>query len=153
MCYRAVEKEYRWEMAHRLIGIDNMGNPIDYCDNCRNCHGHSYIAKVKIRLRRGAKLDEYSMVYDYNKMKHLKKWIDENLDHCVMISQHDTDLLNFIKTQKGRDKHFVINGPSTAENIGRVLYWKAVELFTDPRIVVEEVRINETCTSEATYRE
>ena len=152
MPYRSVEKEFKWEAAHRLVGIDTDGNPVNYCDNCRHLHGHSYKVLVKVRLRKNTELDEFGMVYDYNKMKLLKKWIDDNLDHCVMISEHDKPLLEFVKTQTGRDKHFLIAGPSTAENIGRVIFDQAQELFIDSRVVVEEVRVNETATSEATYR-
>ncbi len=148
---RTVEKEYKWEMAHRLLGKDSLGLPVPYCDNCRHLHGHSYKARVKVLLQSDETLDQYGMVLDYNKMKALKKWIDDRLDHCVMISSYDKDLINFIDTQDGRDKHFIIDSPSTAENIAELIYNQAVELFDNPRIHILEVKVNETSTSEATY--
>jgi len=151
---RTVEKEYKWEMAHRLIGFDGKENQVvAYCDNCRHLHGHSYKAKIKMELREKHSLDHYGMVYDYNEMKKMKTWIDANLDHCVIISNYDTDLLKFIKTQEGRDKHFVIKGPSTAENISQILFAKASEMLNTDRVRVCEVNVNETETSEATYKE
>lgn len=149
----AIEKEYRWEMAHRLVGRDQEGKIIPYCDNCKNLHGHSYRAVVRMTLRRFSDLDHYGMVFDYNKMKVFKKWIDDNLDHCVMISSYDKSLLAFVQSQQDRDKHFIIDSPSTAEHIVQILYREATKLLNDDRAEVCEVRINETCTSEAIYRE
>jgi 6-pyruvoyl-tetrahydropterin synthase len=146
-----VEKEYKWEMAHRLIGWDQDKKVcVKYCDNCRNLHGHSYAAYIKMEAT--AQQDVYGMVYDYNKMKQMKQWIDTNLDHCVMISLHDDDLNNFINTQEGRDKKFVISGPSTAENICQLLFHMASRMLNDEHARVCEVRVKETDTSEATYK-
>jgi 6-pyruvoyl tetrahydropterin synthase/QueD family protein len=149
-----VEKEFRWEAAHRLVGHDDKG-PVKYCDNCANLHGHSYKAIIKMRLanQEDCSLDHYGMVYDYNKMKKFKKWIDENLDHSVMISNYDLDLLSFIRSQEGRDKHFIIHGPSTAETLCQLLFKEAGLVLNDNQGVVCEVRVKETESSEARYGE
>lgn len=153
---QTVEKEFKWEMAHRLVGFDwEKEKPVNYCDNCKNLHGHSYTAVVKMSFiaknPHDQCLDEFGMLYDYNKMKKLKKWIDDNLDHCVMVSSFDKDLLKFVKSQKGRDKHFVVETPSTAENICKIIFDVASEMLDDERAQVCEVRVKETATSEATY--
>jgi 6-pyruvoyl-tetrahydropterin synthase len=156
---RTVEKAFKWEMAHRLLGKNPYtGEIVKYCDNCRNLHGHSYKATIVMRRTEdggfGSQtiLDEFGMIYDYNKMKKMKVWIDENLDHCVMISKYDTELLEFIKSQEGRDKHFVIVAPTTAENICMLLFGIASSVLNDTDGKVIEVRVKETESSEAMYR-
>ncbi len=152
-----VEKHFKWEMAHRLIGQDPItGKIVPYGDNCRNLHGHSYQTTIKMRRTdvgdTQTTLDEYGMVYDYNKMKRMKKWIDDNLDHCVIISAYDKELINFIQSQEGRSKHFIISSPSTAENLCTLIFGIASRLLNDTDGKVLEVSVMETASSKATYR-
>ena len=153
-----VQKEFKWEAAHRLLGIDPYTHKIcEYSDNCKNLHGHSYRATIIMRRTSDqgfggqTSLDKFGMIYDYNKMKKMKTWIDENLDHCVMISKYDKDLLKFIKSQKGKDKHFVIDAPTTAENICILLFGIASQLLNDNDGKVIAVKVKETESSEALY--
>lgn len=152
-----VEKEFKWEMAHRLIGQDPItGKIVPYGDNCRNLHGHSYKAIIKMRRTdlgdTTTELDEYGMVYDYNKMKKMKQWIDSKLDHCVIISSYDKELIKFIQSQEGRSKHFIINSPSTAENLSALIFGIASAKLNDMDGKVIEVQVMETASSKATYR-
>ena len=153
-----VQKEFKFEMCHRLLGRDPYTKKIvEYCDNCKNLHGHSYKATIVMRRTNDngfggqTRLDEFGMIYDYNKMKKMKKWIDDNLDHCAMISKYDKDLLKFVKSQKGKDKHFVIDSPTTAENICILLFGIASELLNDGTGKVCAVKVKETESSEAVY--
>jgi len=157
MITRTVEKTFKFDAAHRLVGFDGK-RIVTYKDNCRNLHGHTYTVKIKIKLKLGHVLDHYGMVYDYNKMKMIKNWIDKNLDHATLVSSYDKPLLKFLRNQKGRDKHYILETPATAENIAALIFKKAQEVLNCDkddvhRVVIDEVSVNETATSEAVYRE
>ena len=140
---RTVSKTFKWDACHRLIN--------GYSGNCAQTHGHTYSCTVTIKLRKNFDLDQYGFVYDYNEMKRLKKWIDENLDHAVLVSVDDSDFRKFLSTQKGRDKHYVFKDQTSAEVISEHIYKIASNMFDDERVFVSEIHISETCTSEARY--
>jgi len=141
---RTVTKEYKWEAAHRLVS--------GYPDNCRHLHGHSYRCTITMELQPDCDLNQFGFVYDYNDMKKMKIWIDDNFDHACLVSDQDSELLNFIQSQKNRDKHYLITGQSSAENIAQIIFEAASETLDDSRAKVVEVCVNETCTSEACFR-
>jgi 6-pyruvoyl tetrahydropterin synthase/QueD family protein len=139
---RTAQKEFKWEMAHRLT--------YGYPGNCQHLHGHSYVATVKLGLRSGEKLDEFGFVKDYHDFKPLKNWIDDQLDHATMVCKDDVALLGFLSQENNR--MFVTEINPSAEHICELLFHKANEFLADQRTVVLEVKVNETCTSEATLR-
>lgn len=139
---RTAQKEFKWEMAHRLT--------YGYPGNCQHLHGHSYVATVKLGLRSGEKLDKFGFVKDYHDFKVLKTWIDDNLDHATMVCKDDTALVDFLTAQKNR--MFVTNINPSAEHICELIFLKANEFLADARACILEVKVNETCTSEATLR-
>lgn len=139
---RTVEKEFRWEAAHRLIQ--------DYQKKCKNIHGHSYVAKVVLKLREGSQLNSFGFVKDYGDFKPLKDWFDNELDHATLVSNEDRALLSSLNELNS--KAFVIDRPNTtAEYLAEIIFIKAVELLQDESCEVVLVKVNETCTSEATY--
>jgi 6-pyruvoyltetrahydropterin/6-carboxytetrahydropterin synthase len=140
---RIVCKEYKWEAAHRLL---------NYPHNCRNLHGHSYRATICMRLEKEANLNEFGFVCDFNHMKKMKAWIDENLDHACLVSKDDQELLDFLASQEGRNKHFIVPGQSSAENIAELLFHAGCRLLDTERVKVVRVTVNETCTSEAIFQ-
>ena len=140
---RSVTKTFKWDAAHCLIH--------GYPDNCRNLHGHTYECSITVQLRVGAKLDKYGFVYDYNKMKGMKMWIDANLDHATLVAFNDTDLRNFLASQGGRNKHYVFEDQTSAEVISKHIFGKASEMFDDDRVFVSKITVKETCSSEAVY--
>ena len=97
--------------GHRLL---------DYEGKCRFLHGHN--GRVEIELE-GESLDSRGMVTDFGEIKSvMKKWIDENLDHR-MILRRDDPAVAFVKEQ-GEPCFLVAENP-TAETIARVIYEQA----------------------------
>jgi 6-pyruvoyl tetrahydropterin synthase/QueD family protein len=137
---RTAQKEFRWEMAHRLT--------YGYPGNCQHLHGHSYVATVKLGLRQGEQLDKFGFVKDYHDFKPLKQWIDDELDHATMVCEDDMRLREFLLQEQNR--MFVTKINPSAEHICELIFHKAHELLADTRTYVQEVKVNETCTSEAT---
>ena len=130
-----VTKEIEWSAAHRLL---------NYKGKCANIHGHSYRA---IFTFEGNTLDENGMVIDFTILKEkIQKWIDENWDHALILS-HEDPLLNITKT----NKHFIINGNPTAENMAEFLFYYFRTEFT--RISLISVEVFEGLKSSAIYTE
>ena len=97
--------------GHRLL---------DYEGKCRFLHGHN--GRVEIELE-GESLDSRGMVTDFGQIKSvMKKWIDENLDHRMILRQDDPAVA-FVK-EHGEPCFLVAENP-TAETIARVIFEEA----------------------------
>ena len=92
------------------------------------------------------KLDEHGMVIDFHEIKKvLNRWIDENIDHRMILRRDDPALESL---QSLGEPVFVIDENPTAENIARLIFEKACEAG----LPVAEVRLWETPNCYATYR-
>lgn len=131
----AITKEFTFEAAHRLLR--------NYSGKCCNNHGHSY--RVKIHLE-GNQLDEKDMLIDFNEVKQLKTWIDENLDHVTMLWEGDP-MIESLKSFG--NKVLITKKNPTAEHIAELILAQAQALFETSNIQVACIEINETCTSAA----
>jgi 6-pyruvoyltetrahydropterin/6-carboxytetrahydropterin synthase len=97
-----IAKEFRWEMGHRLQC---------HKGKCFNLHGHSY--KLLVEFEGG--VEENGMVLDYFDVKEIVGPIVDKLDHTVIISDKDVELIEAI--QKLNSAHVIVNFESTAENL------------------------------------
>ena len=119
--------------GHRLL---------DYDGKCRNFHGHN--GKVEVELEAEA-LDGRGMVYDFTEIKSvIKDWIDEKLDHRMILNRKDP-LLGAL--QKAGEPLYLIDENPTAEAIARLIY----EYALSKGFPISEVRLWETDESFATY--
>jgi 6-pyruvoyltetrahydropterin/6-carboxytetrahydropterin synthase len=57
--------------------------------HCSRIHGHNWSIKLTFASKG---LDENGFVVDFGKLRYLKEWIDENLDHACAISSCDPHL-------------------------------------------------------------
>jgi len=131
----SVSKDFTFEAAHRLMK--------NYTGKCNNNHGHSWLIKLHIEANN---LDEKGMVIDFQEMKQLKTWIDENLDHTTILWEKDP-MCDYIKSSNQR--LFTTSGNPTSETIGEIILEQAILLFETSRIKVKCVEVCETCTSTA----
>jgi 6-pyruvoyltetrahydropterin/6-carboxytetrahydropterin synthase len=134
----SVTKDFTFEAAHRLLK--------NYTGKCTNNHGHSWIIRLHIEA---IELDEKEMVIDFQEMRNLKIWIDENLDHATILWENDP-MCNYIR--ESGQKIFTTIGNPTSEIIGEIIFEKATDLFKSSRIKVTCIEVNETCTSGAQIR-
>ena len=108
-----------------------------YKGKCENVHGHNYKVRVTVT---GADLDSIGLLVDFVEVKRLMQQIIDRLDHQFMNDIPPFDKLN----------------PS-AENLARYFYQELDRgLQQNPAAVpvrVGEVKIWETDTTTATYRE
>jgi 6-pyruvoyltetrahydropterin/6-carboxytetrahydropterin synthase len=93
------------------------------------------------------KLDARGMVHDFSDIKEaIKNWIDETLDHRMLLHKDDP-ILPMLK-QRG-ELFFAMDENPTAENIAKLIFHHA----RTTGLPVVEVRLWETPTSYATYRD
>lgn len=114
-----------------------------YEGKCSNIHGHTWRVRFSVS---GNQLNRFGFVWDFGDFKPMKSFIDEKLDHAMLISQDDAAMIHFCEENK--QKHFVLGCNPTSENLAEFLYLVA----TDRGIPVCAVEIDETCTCSARYQ-
>jgi 6-pyruvoyltetrahydropterin/6-carboxytetrahydropterin synthase len=129
-----VTKEIHFCYGHRLL---------KYAGKCKNLHGHN--GKAVVTLEAPA-LDSLGMVVDFSEIKRvLGKWIDENLDHKMILHRDDPVIPEL---RKQGEPFVIIDVNPTAENIAKLISDYAVE----HGLPIVEVVLWETENSFATYR-
>ncbi|MBI1747651.1 MAG: 6-carboxytetrahydropterin synthase [Acidobacteria bacterium] len=129
-----VTRELLFCYGHRLLNYDGQ---------CAHPHGHN--GKVEIEIT-ADHLDARGMVVDFIDIKRLlKEWIDENLDHRMILRKDDP--LAKVLIEMG-EPVFMLDVNPTAESLARLIY----EYARSQGFSVTQVRLWETDSSFATYR-
>lgn len=132
MVYK-VTKEIFFCYGHRLLNYDG---------KCKHLHGHNGRVEVELQSK---KLDARAMVVDFSDISRvIKTWIDENLDH-TMILRRDDSLIPLL--EKNQERFLAIESNPTAESIAKLIYDYAVS----KGFPVSRVTLWETESSFATY--
>jgi 6-pyruvoyltetrahydropterin/6-carboxytetrahydropterin synthase len=130
----SVTRELTFCYGHRLL---------DYAGKCRHLHGHN--GRAVITLQSDA-LDALGMVIDFSDLKKVVGgWIDETLDHKMILHQNDPALPEL--RRQGEPVHVIDVNP-TAENIAKLIF----DFAASRGFPVVEVRLWETETCFAAYR-
>lgn len=134
-----VSKTFMCDYSHRLH-LMNVNH------KCRNLHGHTGTIIFTIT---GA-LNRLGMVKDFNEFKNIKDWIDEHLDHSVIIGDSDSELLEIVKEH--RMKYFMLQyKQSTSEFIALTLVNVFEKMLgNDQELTMLKVDFSETTSSNAT---
>ena len=120
--------------GHRLL---------NYEGQCRHLHGHN--GRVEVDLESEI-LDARGMVVDFSDIKRLiKTWIDDNLDHRMLLHKNDPLIPQL---QKMNEPFYALDDNPTAENIAKLIF----RYIRSQGLPVVEVRLWETPGSHATYR-
>lgn len=129
-----VTKEIHFCYGHRLLNYDG---------KCRHLHGHNGRAVITLEA---AGLDALGMVVDFSELKRaVGQWIDDNLDHRMLLHQDDPILPEL---RRQGEPFVTLDVNPTAENIARLIYLQAA----GQGLPVAEVTLWETENSFATYR-
>jgi len=130
----SVTREITFCYGHRLL---------DYNGKCRFLHGHN--GKAVITLEADS-LDPLGMVMDFSRLKKVVGgWIDENLDHRMLLHKDDPVLPTL--RQQG-EPVFVLDVNPTAENIAKLIF----DVTAEQGFPVVEVKLWETESCFACYR-
>jgi 6-pyruvoyltetrahydropterin/6-carboxytetrahydropterin synthase len=128
-----VTREILFCYGHRLL---------DYEGKCRHLHGHNGRAVITLEA---SELDAKGMLVDFSDIKReVQVWIDENLDHTMLLCHRDP-LLPLLRDRG--ERVFVMDENPTAENIARLIFDHA----RAARLPVVEVRLWETENCHASY--
>jgi len=103
-----VTKKFKFEAAHRL-------HKLPQPHPCSNLHGHSYKMEVTIG---SDDLDPVSgFVIDFGELKTFQKWLDDNVDHSVILGMDDP-LIACLKSADIHTKMYIMNTvQSSAEHM------------------------------------
>ena len=128
-----VSREIDFCYGHRLL---------DHAGKCRHLHGHNGRLVITIGT---AGLDDRGMVLDFSEIKEVSRWIDEHLDHRMLLCRDDP-LVPLLRS--AGEPMFLMDVNPTAENIARLIF----QLAAGQGFPVVEVRLWETPRCCATYR-
>ena len=129
-----VTREIDFCYGHRLLNYDG---------KCKYLHGHNGRAVITIEAE---KLDARGMVVDFSDIKHVvSKWIDENLDHRMIL--HRDDPPRAALEALGEPLYLIDTNP-TAENIAKLIF----DYAQGQGIPIVETLLWETPRCFATYR-
>jgi 6-pyruvoyltetrahydropterin/6-carboxytetrahydropterin synthase len=108
-----VTREIVFCYGHRLLNYDG---------KCQHLHGHNGRAVISLEA---PTLDSRGMLVDFVDIKHkVQRWIDENLDHNMLLCRDDP-LLPLL--QERGERVFAMERNPTAENIARLIFEKTKE--------------------------
>ncbi len=128
-----VTREIQFCYGHRLL---------NYKGKCKNLHGHNGLAVITIESK---ELDELGMVTDFSNIKSVvSQWIDDNLDHRMILSNEDP-LLPVL--EDAGEPVFVMNVNPTAESIAKLIF----DFVDGAGFPVTKVTLWETASCFATY--
>ena len=129
-----VTREIDFCYGHRLL---------NYEGKCKYLHGHNGRVVITIEAE---KLDHRGMVLDFSDIKKVvSTWIDENLDHRMLLNRDDPAVPML---EKLGEPLFLFDTNPTAENIARLIH----EFTASQDFPVVETRLWETSRCFATYR-
>ncbi|MGW1352817.1 6-pyruvoyl trahydropterin synthase family protein [Streptomyces sp. NPDC002409] len=136
----SVTVKHNFETGHRLPHLPG---------KCQSLHGHSWWAEVTVEAPALAG----GLVVEFGPFKkQLRRWIDEHLDHGLMLGPEDP-LLPVLATY-GMKIHQVPGWP-TVENVAALLAQVADDVLFDlvraPEARVTRVRVSETHVNAATW--
>ncbi len=122
----SVTKNIHFCYGHRLL---------DYSGKCRHLHGHNGLLEIRVEK---PELDKLGMVMDFVEIKAVvKKWVDDELDHKMILNVKDPMIPEFDKHQQ---PYITLPGNPTAEAIARHIY----NHCRDQKLPIHSVRLWET---------
>lgn len=129
-----IKKTFHLAYGHRLQ---------HHKGKCAGLHGHNGVVEVTLKA---AKPDRNGMIMDFAELGvRVRRWLDENLDHKVILAKKDP-LLKILR-KENQDCFATARAP-TAEVLAELIF-KALETSG---LKVEEVAFWETPASMASYR-
>lgn len=133
-------REFEFCSAHKIFNHEG---------KCKYLHGHNY--KVKVWVESLDDLDELGRVVDFKTIKDkIGLWIDENLDHALLIPSKDKELLD--RSMKEGTRYYVYPENCTAEIMAKDMLLKFSALVQCFNCRVPKVQLWETekCSVEVT---
>ena len=169
-----ITKSFEFDYAHRVWNQSlNQQYSVDNMPKCRHIHGHHGVISVTLEAN---ELNEGDMVTDFKHLNWFRDFINDKLDHKLILDQRDPFVAKYIPALKStptssEDFTFIegISGRSeveveveigvvlmgcvpTSENFARILcHLVARHMTSFANIKKVQVSFSETPQSKATY--
>lgn len=169
-----ITKSFEFDYAHRVWNQSlNQQYSVDNMPKCRHIHGHHGVISVTLVAK---ELNKGEMVTDFKHLNWFRDFINDKLDHKLILDQRDPFIAKYIPSLKGVpgfSEGFIfiegINGKSeveievetgvvlmgcvpTSENFARILCNLVAHRMQDFTNIQEvQVSFSETPQSKATY--
>lgn len=132
----------------RIIQFDAAHRVKDHESKCRDLHGHRYVVEAAFTAKKPKDdkgLDSLGRVIDFGVIKEkLGGWVDQNLDHNVILWQKDQKLGEAISGVTRQGIYYLPYNP-TAENIAYYLLNDICpKLFENEAVKCVHIRVYET---------
>lgn len=132
----------------RILEFDAGHRIINHESKCKYFHGHRYKIEVTFAIE---ELDSIGRVVDFGVIKSIfGKWIDDNLDHTMILHESDTKIGKILESETGQKVYYMKDNP-TAENIAKHLMLDIMpDLNFDKNLKCIKLVVNETpnCSAE-----
>lgn len=118
--------------------------------HCAFIHGHNWSISLTFAA---TKLDKNGFVVDFGKLKYIKSWIEENLDHACLLNLTDPCVDDFKNSKYF--KLFLIPDCS-CEGLAKYLFRILNSLVSGQeygRVKITQVIVTEDSKNSATYSE
>lgn len=126
---------------------------------CFNIHGHTYLYELEFEFN---EMEDIGYAIDFKEIKRVGcQWIDDLLDHGMILNPHDTQLIKTTQDLGGKLWLMSLNGPNqycnpSVENIAKEIFMAMSILFKEyDYLSIHKVTIYETpncytvCTRES----
>ena len=111
----------RFSAAHRLVGHEG---------KCRHLHGHNYRVELSVAPR--SELDDVGRVVDFDVIDEtVGKWVDDNLDHRLLLWEEDPMTSLVVSRSQLDDMHDRGEGDA-AHDVEADLDWSIVPVPFNP---------------------
>lgn len=155
-----VTVSHNFETAHRLPFLGG---------KCVNLHGHSWKVEVSLlNTVHDGGINQAGIAVEYGLAKKIiRKWIDDHLDHGVMLGSSDELVVDGVHKHFGKVFLFGASGSPahltgtyfelpwpTVEAVGRMLAAKLQDVLHEacgPYIYIDMIRVQETDTNASLY--
>lgn len=128
--------------AVRILKFDAGHRVVNHESKCRTLHGHEYKAEIFCESKSG--LDDLGRVIDFSVIKEkVGTWIDDNLDHNMIIFEHDCNLKH-LQQCEGLKEVYVVPFNPTAENLAAHILEIGNQLLSDTPVEIVKIKLWET---------
>lgn len=138
-----IRKKFKFEMAHILNS--------SYAEECQQVHGHSYCLEVFIKAYH---LNDDGMVVDFKKLKEIvQKEIINKLDHKILYDYKNKNELTIQRLPGACAVDFNPTAENMVYDFYKILVYEINKLDIDNEVWLDKVRLHETDTGCAEYKE
>lgn len=130
-------KILKFDAGHRVVNHES---------KCRTLHGHEYKAEITCEMIEG-ELDSLGRVIDFSVIKEkFGSWIDEHLDHAMIIAADDCNLPLLQQCEGLKPVHVVLFNP-TAENLAGYLLKIGNDILNPLGVRIVKIKLWETSSA------